>query len=347
MAEHYYKSDANYLAMVKAIMDAFKVFIIKMLYLEEDYDTAKKRFILADFSAGEEVAIRRSVEFFKNSQANFPFTAYNISEEETLGDTLGTSLWRKTGLYYNPNYQAYMKSILCSIEIPCMSFFSNPSDYHHARILLADTDIIVTRLFVPIYINGIIAEFPIDIDFEVTKGNLAYALEEHLRVGKIYNIAHTHKIFFPYLVINNANVHNDYTPLRIAPVDEIDFSLYSFSNQHYYDNPKLIDTKTSPDIPVVSSTSPTEGETDFDKSSPILINFSLAMNEDSVYNSFTSDPVIDAEYLWNTDSKQFIIDPIADLESGTLYSITIAQTAKSEDTVPLEDDFVLTFTTSV
>ena len=346
MPVNYYTSDEKYMYVQKIVMDVVKVFVIKLLYPDENYSDAEKRFLLANFDSGDEVAVRKSIETFKTSQGKFPFTAYNIGEEEEIDDTLDGSSIAQSGQYFSPIYNCYLKSVPGILTVPMISFFTTPHDYFQARSRIYDTTSTVSRVFCPFTLNGVAGSFPIDIKIPVQKGSLAFAFTEFLRLGKIYNLQHDMSVYFHYYMINTANIHTNYIAPRISPVDEILLSLFDYSTGIYKDSPVLDGVAVVPPTPVVTTTSPTEAEDDFDVSSPIIINFNVAMNESSVEAAIDLTPFFGANYFWNSASTQLIIDPANDLTHATQYTITINTNAKAASTANLTDDFVLTFTTN-
>lgn len=345
MPEHYYKSDTNYLYVQKAIVERLQLFVTKMLYPDESFAVAKKRFILANFESGDEVAVRKSVEYFKNPQAQFPFTAYNVGEEEEIDDQRDGSNWATGGIYYSKTFNAYVKTIPAKLMITMMSFFSNPHDYFQARSRIYDTTSTLTRLWCPIVVNELETQFPIDIAIPCQKGSLAFSFEEHLRIGNIYNLQHDHDIFFHYFMINPSNIHNNYTPLVIRNVDDIELSLYTSRQDETRDRAMFVESAISPAIPVVSAIAPENGEESFDKTSPIILSFSVAMNETSVELALQFTPFISADLVWNESSTQLMIDPVDSLLASTEYTISLSTNAVSVNNVPIEEDFELVFTT--
>lgn len=353
MAEKYYDAtiyDSFYPTIVKSILEALKVYICGMLYPDEDFNISGKRFILTDFSPGDEIAIRKSVETFKTVQGKFPFTAYGLNDREI--DLLGekTSFKEKSGIYYSNIHGAYIKSVPSKLTIPMVSFFSTAADYEKAYHIIMNDVAVVNRINIPIRVYHSTTEyddtfFPILFNLEVSKGAFAYQFDEYLRTGNIWGLVHNFVIEFRYYAINANDSHGN--TLRIAPVDDIIASFYTFNNPDYRDNPILQNVMHAYAIPEVTTTTPTEGSTNFDRSYPIIINFNTGMDEDSVINAIDSNPFISSDYVFNNTSTQLYIDPVSDLQANTLYTITISTNAKSGMDQNLENDFVLTFTTGV
>ncbi len=78
--------------------------------------------------------------------------------------------------------------------------------------------------------------------------------------------------------------------------------------------------------PVVTSTSPVEGDTTLNPSNSIVINFSRNMDQASVIGAFSIEPEVTAPLVWSGSKKLFIQTSAFDYE--TEYTITIDSTAK-------------------
>lgn len=332
MPENYYSPTNTYPPVVYAVVERIKLYTCSMLYPDETYAASKNRFILANFESGQELAVRKTIETFKTSQGRFPFTAYNVGEMTPVEDK--RSHWQKNHKFYDKYLNCYISSQPTIIEIPMMSFFTSAYDYMRCRTLLADSNANLTRLITPITVNDILTSFTIDVNFEIAKFSLAFEFEEFLRVGRIFDIQHTMSIYFHNLVVDG----------NLYPVEDIEFSLATLSE---------IDRSLSPDVhrglisttPEITSTAPTEGETDIDRDNPVVINFSEPMLEYTVESSISTVPFISADLIWNSSGTILVIDPVAQLSSGTLYSIVIDTGALSVRQKPLEEDFTLNFTT--
>ena len=175
-------------------------YIFKLIYIEDEFtpENMKKRMILADFEAGDEVAIRRSIEETFNSNTTFPFTAYNIGEEEQVE---WKSHLQKMGTYYAPEIGMAIASIPHTITIPMITFFNTPSDWRRFSSISALDDFNLTRLWCPVYFNNYLTQFPIDVDFEISKGSYAFRFDEMLKTDQIYDLPHTMKIYYHKFVL--------------------------------------------------------------------------------------------------------------------------------------------------
>jgi len=346
LAEQYYKAqdfDLNFPKVVFSIVEAIKVYICAVLYPKEEYRLSQKRFILADFTGGDDAAIRKSIEQFKTTQARFPFTAYGIWDNNI---TVGKSSYKaKSGRYYSSLYEAYVKAYPCQIVIPMVSFFANPHDYERAFQLLYNESVIATRINVPLYINEKLVYVPINIEYAIAKGSFAGQFDEHLKIGNIWGLSHNLTISFHYFHVNANDQHGN--NLRIAPVDNMYANFYSFNNPDYRDNPELLDTIVSYPLPDISVSSPIEDATNVSRTADVVINFSTAMNEDSVKENIDFVPFIDARFVWNDASTILNLHLAENLLASTAYEITIAKEANSVGSQNLEENFVLQFTTEV
>jgi hypothetical protein len=339
MTVKYYGVSTSYPRIVSAVVDRIHYWVWECLYSEtETYSgVVGKRIFLTSFEAGDEVALRTSIEKLKTSQASFPFTAYNLGELAPVTDK--RSHGQKSFTYYSPIHGSYISAQPSILEIPMVSFFNNPDDYWEAMSKLQTDEVNLTRLTVPLTLNGVLTSTTIDLDLEINKGSLAYAFEDYLRLGHIYNITHSAKVYFHNFVLDNPRLN-----LKLYPVEDIQVALKTLSSI----NRSLgttIDISHVPDPPLVSSTTPSEAAVDVGRTTPIIINFSLPMNEESVENYLTTDPFISADLNWNLSGTILSIEPVITLNSGTLYTIMITNEATSAVSVPFEEDFELTFTT--
>lgn len=331
MPQNYYPNSTNYPAIILAVAERVKYHICTLLYPQEDYITqSSKRFILASFEAGTDVAIKRAIEKFKNSQSLFPFTAYNIGELTPVTDK--RSHRQKNFTYYSPFLNAYVSAQPSELEMPMMSFFTTPNDYFRALTILHTDEVNLTRLETPILINGVLTSFTIDLNFEIGKGDLAYSFEDYLKMGKIYNISHNVKIYF----------HNIVLDTEIFPVDNIEISLFKLSEKN---TGVLIKEEDLPDPPSVISTAPSNKETNVDIDNPIIIYFSTSMNEESVEENLSILPYIDYNTVWNSSGTVLVIDPLNPMDKETTYNIIINKEATSSLHISFENSFELSFTT--
>jgi len=362
MPVKYYKDSYQYPFTEKAVLETLIFYMASLLYPDEPYSESKKRMIRSDFvNAGDDQAIRRNIDEFKANQAKLPFTAYCIDENEVSSETM--SNYQESGNYYCPEINCYVLSTPIRFTFPMMCFFSTAEDYWRAKFILQDAisgPIGAERIYVPMTFKlddtanpeTFTVVFPANIGAEVTKGSLAFAFEEHLRVGGIYNIFCNITVQSTFIKLNRLRTYmnTDGTinqgELIPYPVDEIYLNLKGITTGNY-EEAITLDTVQSYDSPEILSTAPTNNETDFDVDSPVIITFSGSMNESSVVNNMDIVPFFSHNLAWNQTSTQLVIDPIDALERNTEYNIVIGTQATSMYDQPLEEEFSLTFTTEV
>lgn len=363
MTSYYDKTDYRYPYTAKAILDTLLFYIASVLYPDEDYETqSKKRMILTDFvNAGDEQAVQKSIDRFKNNQANIPFTGYAIDENTILQELMGN--YQVSGNYYSDALGMYVKYIPISFSFPMITFYATAYDYWRANQYLQDDLALPTRIFIPMTFkkgSAVDAEtvtvtFPANLDLEITKGSLAFSFSEYLRVGRLYPIQHNITISSAFIKFDKkktniiqtedgTGIKLDSGDLVVYPIDKMYMNMYTITTGNI-EQAILEDTVENYTTPIVLTTAPEEGEIEFDIDSPIIINFNVGMDEDSVIANLDIVPFFEKDIVWDVTSKQLIIDPVDSLEIETEYTILINNNAKSSNDQNLEDDFILTFTT--
>ena len=339
---YYDLDDNNFPKIMIAVGQSILHYLATKIYPNEDPDeminqeNSTHKFILANFDSSPEVAVHRAIEDIqKTSSAVFPFTAFTWSEETLRTDV--KSHLQVSGKVFSDIVQAYVQAIPVEWEIPTVTFNNNVQDYFHARQLLSVDSSRLTRITVPLIINGVLTSFPADIEFEMTKGSYAYKYEEYLSKGNLYDLVVNLKVKFLYLILND---------VPVSPVDSITVSLATLATASKAS--QFIQSDTSPTTPIITSTVPTNGAIGFDKTQNIVINFNVAMNE-SITNSYIDiNPMFPCNLIWNEFSTQLNIQPQSGLlDVSTTYTITIEKNVKSYNQVNMEDDYVLIFTTGV
>ncbi|MGA1795577.1 MAG: Ig-like domain-containing protein [bacterium] len=104
----------------------------------------------------------------------------------------------------------------------------------------------------------------------------------------------------------------------------------------------------------IASTSPYQGEHGVGIAAQVVINFDRAMDPNSVQNAFCLkiDPsygahsCIDGSFTWDQNNTVLTFNPDEDLDQGTLYLMTIDDTATDDGGTPLPEMFTLQFTTA-
>jgi len=202
MAKDYYSqptSTSKHQTIVREIMRRIRLYVLDILYTTEHYNNAKKRFVLADIGAGSDAMIKGAVKSFQKTTQNFPFTAYNNPDVERRDE--GKSLRASSGRVFSEELGCYIASFPCEFEVPMISFYADVSDYYHARYRLMEQNKDLIRLKVPIVINSVETYFPIDIEYEITKGDYPHEFEEYLNKNKIYDISHTFNIKYYHFIV--------------------------------------------------------------------------------------------------------------------------------------------------
>jgi len=332
MPQSYYTHPTDqYPEVILAILERLRLYYCTLLYPDEPYQTAKNRFMLTDITPN--MALRQSVNIFKLSNVTFPFTAYSIGDFEE--DPQRMNSYAKTQNYYSSYHNAKIHATPVVQIFPMISFFSTAKDYDRAKTILLKEKCLPTKLTVPIIVNNTLTSFVITIDIDVTKGSYAGEFEQQLIAGNIYDLVHTTKVYYHQLILNTT----------VNTVEDIVFAMKELDTRYLATKTIITPNPIIPLTPTISSTSPTDKETEVDVASSIIINFNVAMKESSVEDAIKIVPPVDADYLWNNTSTQLVVDLYTNMISGTVYTVTIEETAKSGDEIPIAEDYVFTFTT--
>lgn len=330
---YYIFPDTNYPPLALATLDRIKLYIYNTLYTEESVNDIDTRLFLSDITS--EMEMREAVKNFNWSAARFPFTIYNIAGWEPFTGYINHTAKSKT--YYSSylNTIVYARPVI--LNIPMIHFFSNALDFNRARQILMEDASNKNLLAVPITINGILTSTDAFVyGVEITKGNYAWEHASQLVAGNLFDLATNFQILYYEISVSSGNV---------APVDDIYLSLGLLETMEKEEKIWIEQNVLSPEIPVVT-TSPISGAVDVLVDSPIILTFNVSMNEISVENALSYDPAINVEYVWNSISTQLAITHYNDLISGTAYEITIENTAESGNEIPLEEDYIFSFTTA-
>lgn len=344
MPVRYYQDSVFYPYAVEAVLNRIKLYFCNMIYPTEDYATqSSKRFILADVS-DDGNAIRRSIDVFKNSQGTFPFTAYNISDDAPLDYR---SHLQVSGSYYSELVNAYISFVPMNLDIPMTTYYTTPYDFWRAMSFFAVDEASLTRLDVPLIINGVECYFTIDLAYTTERGQLAWDIEQYFSVGRIYPLIHNITVKCAYIVLANNNNGDKFTGTLVYPVDDIIFYLKRLDDAKNLDQNPTIDTAYSPDTPAVISSIPLSGATGILTTSSIVLTFNNCMNETSVINALDIVPYMDKDMTFDMSSKILTITPRSNMTVSTSYNILINDTAKDGNGLFFETDYNLTFTTGI
>ena len=172
-----------------------------MIYPNETLVDAKKRIILADVS-DDGNSIRRSIDVFKTTGGSFPSTFYSISDDAPKDYK---SHYQVSGNYYSELIGAYISFVPMVLTIPFTTIFTTPSDFWRGMTLFALDESCLTRLDVPVTLNGVLCSMTIDLSYTTERGQMAFDYEQQLNMGKLYPVIHTVDISTSYIILNMQN----------------------------------------------------------------------------------------------------------------------------------------------
>ncbi len=342
MSKRYYSDNNLYPYAVKSVVERVLIYFANILYPNEDYQTqSSKRFILSDTS-DDSNAIRRSIDIFKNSQGQFPFTAYSINDDSPLDYK---SHYQLSGNYYSDYVGAYISFVPMNLDLFFTTYFTTPYDFWRGMTLFAIDEASITRLEVPVIINNIPSIFTIDLTYTTERGQLAFDIEQQFNVGKIYPVIHSVTVKCAYISLASNNTTDAFGSKIVYPVDDIIFHLSRLTNEANLDQNPNIAISYSPATPIIQASIPINNSLNIARDSSIIITFNVAMNEDSVLNSLDMVPYCDKDMFFDATSKILTINPRDNFLSNTQYTILINNKAKSGNLISLEEDYKLVFTT--
>jgi len=317
--ERYYTSYSNYPDQVIQIAERIKIYMCSKLFYEEEYSESASKFIYADIgNDGSDEGIRRATELFGSSNQSYPFTAYSFGEEEILRDK--RTAYAKNMIYYNDYIGSFVSAKPAILYLPMISFYNTPYDYQIAKKVLFEISSAPIKLDVPVVIGDVTTTFPVHVTFEtIEKGNYAFNFQEMLRAGDIYDIQHFAKIEYHDMETSSVGIY---------PVEDMVFELWRLAEEDKSLSDSLDDV-TIDYITQLSSSNPTNGATDVPVDNSVILTFNVGMEENSVTTALTLDPYFSADYTWDDDSKNLVIDPVENLTSGTVYNVYIDDTAYS------------------
>jgi hypothetical protein len=358
MPKPFFPANPQYPTVVKAMVESILTYIAYNCFPFEGFQdivkTIRERTYLADIEAGSDTVVQQATRFFSQTNMKFPFTAYNVGNREVIRE--------KSNLYSSGGFNfveglGYCHAIPCKIEIPLITFFNRAEDYNIAFSNFINDAAFLTRLKVPIQINGQDTAFVVDIEYSaLAKGAYASNFQEWLRVNNIWDIQHTATVKYYEYMFTGEGPGLDFFPGRtvfgIFVSERAAYGLVDPGNMLLnlttldQDQEILFQENFSiPNTPEILSTTPTSGATSIAVNAPITIVFSEGMAEQTVEASISYSPHISANYSWSTDSKTLTITPSLDLLNNQLYTILISTQAKDKYNSEIENDFAFTFTT--
>jgi hypothetical protein len=99
------------------------------------------------------------------------------------------------------------------------------------------------------------------------------------------------------------------------------------------------------ELPVILGTMPEPGLTDVSTAHPIQIVFDRSMDKDSVASSLVISPQMEYILEWAEANMVLKIRPVSGLVSGMTYTVRIPAGVLSSFGLPMQEEFVFTFTT--
>lgn len=356
----YYDSSISqfYPTVFKTVLEQVRIYITRTLYSSEIQDddsnlsnVINRRMILSDMDSSSEFNMRSSMlehsrrsesemrDFFP-SNTQFPFTAFGIGDFEE-DEVIQRALSYPT--QYLPSIGRRVILWPIKQDVPMVSFFTDPEDYNIARTKLHTQNAALTRLYIPLKINGTPYNWPVDVGFEISKGSFAFSFEEYLRVNKIYDIAHPVTVRFYVIEID---------PTDLVEIDrsKIDVGFGTTSKtgvdiEEDLDSEKTTFTLAAP--PTITGTTPTDESTGVSTNTTITVEFSQKMDEESVIECLTVSPAFDYDYEFDADGDTLTIKPITALSAANTYTFTFKELCvKNDCQVYLQDDYAFYFTTA-
>lgn len=329
MLPFYEKTDIQYPPIMKSCAEVYLKYLADLLYPPLSVDERYKRLILSNIQSGEDTASRYNIDKFKKTNLVYPFTAYNIQEQEI--DEKRKNHFGKSRNRFVEALNAYLTVIPYTVEIPLISFYTTPTDYLRARSILQLDAASLTRFYLPVMINGVRARTVFNVDFPgPTKGQYAFEFDEYLTKNKIYDIVHTVKLEYSEIIIE---------PKDIFPVETKELELVPLT-----DEASLVGQDQS--VPSILSVSVESDATNVPLQ-PIQITFSEEMADDEsiISQSIYFTPETEIEYAWNTDKTILSVQPVGGFVANTLYVLEVLPFLVSKYYVSIKEGLLLNFKT--
>lgn len=326
-------NDPQYPPILKSCLEVYIKRIADSLYASLPSPQRYERMVSANIQGGSSDTVSRyNIDKFKQTNLVYPFTAFNVQEQtidEKRKNYYGRAGKGDTGaLRWSDSLDAWIAVIPYTVEIPLISFFSNPHDYLQARTKLQRDAASLTRYYVPLRINGRITQTCFNANIEVTKGQYAFEFEEYLRINKIFDVVHTSVLEYEEVIVDPKTSYSVSTKvLEVLSVDDI---------------PETVDAT----IPYIVSISVSDDETAVIRE-PVQITFSEEMLDDeplidqSIY--FTPESTI--EYSWDDTKTILSVQPTGGFTASTYYILEILSSLVSKNYIQLRAGQSLGFTT--
>lgn len=346
-ATRYFPNSNLYPPVVAAIAERVLLYICEVLYLAEYKqsisDTIFQRTFIADIQSGNDIAIGENIEYFKETNGVFPFTAYNIGDKE-FQPNLNTLL--AAGYKMPVEGLGYASFVPCTLTIPMITFFNTAYDWNLAYSRLVSDNASLTQLDVPIKINGVDNFIKIRVGYDnLGKGSYAWAFEEYMRTGEIWDLQHDMRIEYfemnfsgypfddPSGLVRSGGKISD-----IGLVDDLVMSLYNLQlNQD--EQVILLNQPLSVTCSVANNAINVPVNTSF------VFTFSQSMRESNVLSQLSLAPFFDYNHSWNLAGTQLTITPQSDLKNDFNYILTLGRNALAVSGKPLMKDFIVSLRT--
>ena len=319
MSVNYFEETIRFPKVMKSAIETSLLYTISILYYQEykqkPENTLKKRLVLSDVNSGEDFTLQSAQDqiskLYNQYKIELPFTTYQIDTLEFRPEKNNQAHARPYN-YFDTDLKRYIKAYPVKLTIPMISIFNKGDDYSKANLILLDNNASLHRLWAPVIVGGKQTATPVDVTYEITKGNYAFGFQEWLSKGKIYDINHNMIIIYYDLMVEDEEVAEvDNIILWFQP--QIDFITNNGQNLENYE------VSTTP----LSITSPIIDNSNIDITEPLIINFSHPVEESSFYENFFIYPDIYVNFTWNIDFTQVTLVPDFPLNTNTDFTITI------------------------
>jgi hypothetical protein len=285
-----------------------------LIYVDLPFSEAKEHIYLSDITAGQ--SGRANIRRNRKSQWVFPATHYSVNITPVIDDTRYNKRANSENVVYLPRIGRYIQAVPMQFELPCITFFNNINDYMLFYKILYNKSSKLIRLFVPIVIDGVETEFPIDLTMpDIGQTEFGGNFEAQLDKGNINDINHTTLVkYFEYTG----------SDITVTPVEDMILSVYNF-NQERGDGSLKYSNTLAPNLEVVS-TNPEDDDTNVSVSGEVTITFNNPIDENyskaGDYIGIT--PYVDGSFDTLNSGEIVTFTPFISFESGTVYNFEIA-----------------------
>lgn len=324
-----------------AVANTTLVYMLNTLYADEIAltsmeDVFARRMFRADIEGGgTDIVMGDVIEQVEKINHSFPVTAYNVGELQSLPESY--SYPASSGLVTDYTTGGKIKTWPVMLPILFTSIFTTPHDYMRAHEILRNSvQNTLTRLAVPIVINGETYYFPADLSIEIARGEYPFQMEKQKAKYEIYDLNHVCNLTFYEMAFDNDNVHF---------VQDIQFYIESFTGSNDINDTVLICTLPTITIPEVSSTTPVDQFIGHPITDPITITFSEPVRPETFMYDIT--PYVSLVKEWDALGQTVTLRPYgANWSAATLYNFTVYKQLLNGQGSRMQDDYSFTFTTA-